>query len=263
MSAFGFANANPIAVHWREEEHRYPPARFIAQANAADPVFLSDSARSASRDTRTCLPGTPTGTPRLTPVMRPHEGRVSGPGRRDVRVAEARVTVSKDIGEKVTKAIETGSGNIARPKNVWIVPDMLKTRSGKIIRRVIAAVSNFTDEGDTTTLANPEIVEDIRYHVQSEKVARGEVPPELSSQEIEEIKAFGRAEIAARVEAPEGRVGRNPTTGVSEAVPLQSLDQVVRIELALHRGSGQSSPRSTSSGGRSRRAIAITVEREI
>ena len=71
---------------------------------------------------------------------------------------------------------------------------MPKTRSGKIMRRVIAAVSNFTDVGDTTTLANPEIGEGIRRHVQTEKVARGEVPRQLSAQELEEIKAFGRAE---------------------------------------------------------------------
>src|SRR6516165_3122120 len=100
----------------------------------------------------------------------------------------------KNIADKVVKAIETEIGRIARPRNVWIVPDMPKTRSGKIMRRVIAAVSNFADVGDTTTLANPEIVENIRHHVQSEKVARGEVPRELSPQELEEIKAFGRAE---------------------------------------------------------------------
>src|SRR5262249_42053848 len=52
---------------------------------------------------------------------------------------------SQDIAQKVVKAIETEIGRIARPKNVWIVPDMPKTRSGKIMRRVIAAVSNFTD----------------------------------------------------------------------------------------------------------------------
>ncbi|HEX9122617.1 MAG TPA: acetyl-coenzyme A synthetase, partial [Actinomycetota bacterium] len=101
---------------------------------------------------------------------------------------------SPDIETKVAKAIETQIGKIARPKNVWIVPDMPKTRSGKIMRRVIAAVSNFADVGDTTTLANPEIVDDIRHHVQSEKVARGEAPRELSPQEMEEIKAFGAAE---------------------------------------------------------------------
>ena len=104
------------------------------------------------------------------------------------------LTPSKDIEEKVAKAIETRIGKIARPKNVWIVPDMPKTRSGKIMRRVIAAISNFTDVGDTTTLSNPEIVKDIRHHVQSEKLARGETPRELSPKELEEIKAFGRAE---------------------------------------------------------------------
>jgi acetyl-CoA synthetase len=94
----------------------------------------------------------------------------------------------------VAKAIETEIGKIARPKSVWIVPDMPKTRSGKIMRRVIAAISNFADISDVATLANPEIVEDIRHHVQNEKVTRGEVLRELSPQEIAEIRAFGEAE---------------------------------------------------------------------
>jgi acetyl-CoA synthetase len=101
---------------------------------------------------------------------------------------------SPDIADKVTKAIEREIGKIARPKNVWIVADMPKTRSGKIMRRVIAGISNFTDVGDVTTLANPEIVDEIREHVQSEKVARGEVPRDLSEKELEEIKSFGHAE---------------------------------------------------------------------
>jgi acetyl-CoA synthetase len=74
---------------------------------------------------------------------------------------------------------------------VWIVPDMPKTRSGKIMRRVIAAVSNFTDVGDVTTLANPEIVDGIRHQVQSAKLATGEVPRELTETEKAEIQAFG------------------------------------------------------------------------
>jgi len=92
---------------------------------------------------------------------------------------------------KVTAAIETEIGKIARPKNVWIVPDMPKTRSGKIMRRVIASVSNFADIGDVTTLANPEIVEDIRHHLQSAKVARDDVPRDLPEAEFEEIRKFG------------------------------------------------------------------------
>jgi acetyl-CoA synthetase len=92
---------------------------------------------------------------------------------------------------KVSKAIETEIGKIARPKNVWIVPDMPKTRSGKIMRRVIASVSNFTDVGDVTTLANPEIVDGIRHQVQTEKVAKNQVPRELTEMELAEIRNFG------------------------------------------------------------------------
>jgi len=101
---------------------------------------------------------------------------------------------SDAVAQKVTAQIEKDIGKIARPKNVWIVPDMPKTRSGKIMRRVIASISNFTDIGDVTTLANPEIVTDINEHVRAEKVARGDVPRELSEQELAEIKAFGQAE---------------------------------------------------------------------
>jgi acetyl-CoA synthetase len=97
----------------------------------------------------------------------------------------------KEMEDKVTKAIETEIGKIARPKSIWIVPDMPKTRSGKIMRRVIASVSNFTDVGDTSTLANPEIVDSIRHQVQSAKVASGEVPRELTEAERAEIERFG------------------------------------------------------------------------
>jgi acetyl-CoA synthetase len=98
---------------------------------------------------------------------------------------------SPEVEEKVRNAIVTDIGKIARPRNIWIVPDMPKTRSGKIMRRVIAAASNFTDTGDITTLANPEVVEKIRHQVQSAKVAKGEVPRELSETELAEIKSFG------------------------------------------------------------------------
>ena len=103
-------------------------------------------------------------------------------------------TASSQIEAGVTGAIETIIGKIARPKNVWIVQDMPKTRSGKIMRRVVAGISNFTDPGDTSTLANPEVVEAIRRHVQSEKAARGDIPRPLSEQELEEIRVFGQAE---------------------------------------------------------------------
>ena len=101
---------------------------------------------------------------------------------------------SKEVEDKVVGAIERDIGKIARPKAVGVVADRPKTRSGKIMRRVIASISNFADVGDTTTLANPEIVDSIRHQVQSEKVERGESPRELSAQELQEIRAFGQVE---------------------------------------------------------------------
>jgi acetyl-CoA synthetase len=76
---------------------------------------------------------------------------------------------SKAIEDKVVKSIETSIGKIARPRHVWIVSDMPKTRSGKIMRRVLASLSNGRDVGDVTTLANPEVVEEIRAMVQGVK----------------------------------------------------------------------------------------------
>ncbi len=101
---------------------------------------------------------------------------------------------SEEIQAKVSKAVEREIGPIARPRHVWIVADMPKTRSGKIMRRILAGTSNFSDVGDITTLANPEIVESIRKHVQSQKVAMGVVPRALSPEELEEIKRFGSVE---------------------------------------------------------------------
>ena len=75
-------------------------------------------------------------------------------------------------------------GKIARPKTVHIVPDMPKTRSGKIMRRVLAAISNHMDTGDITTLANPDIVEQIRELVQGRAAGPLREGPE-------DIKRFG------------------------------------------------------------------------
>ncbi len=69
---------------------------------------------------------------------------------------------SPELAQKISDAISSEIGKIAKPRNVWIVKDMPKTRSGKIMRRVLAAISNHQDVGDVTTLANPEIVEEIK-----------------------------------------------------------------------------------------------------
>ncbi|MBV9573461.1 MAG: acetate--CoA ligase [Acidobacteriales bacterium] len=92
-----------------------------------------------------------------------------------------------DVKAKVTQTIETMIGKIARPKTVQIVPDMPKTRSGKIMRRVLAAISNHMNVGDISTLANPDIVEQIRVQVQGQGPVETQEGPE-------DVKHFGTVE---------------------------------------------------------------------
>ncbi len=66
---------------------------------------------------------------------------------------------SDKLANIISEVIVNEIGSIAKPRRVWIVPDMPKTRSGKIMRRVLAALSNKTDVGDVMTLANPEVVD--------------------------------------------------------------------------------------------------------
>jgi acetyl-CoA synthetase len=100
---------------------------------------------------------------------------------------EASAQIEDQVKQAVTKLI----GPMARPARVWISSDLPKTRSGKIMRRVIAAISNFMDVGDVTTLANPEVVEVIRKHVQSVKAKDGAIPKTISKEVEEELRKFG------------------------------------------------------------------------
>ena len=53
-------------------------------------------------------------------------------------------------------------GPIAKPANVLFTPELPKTRSGKIMRRLLRDVAENRPLGDTTTLADPTVVEEIR-----------------------------------------------------------------------------------------------------
>jgi len=109
------------------------------------------------------------------------------------RVPEVYVSLKPGVsdGERVRKEVvttlETMIGKIARPKAVHIVSDLPKTRSGKIMRRVLAAISNTMDTGDVTTLANPDVVEQIRQQIQGQG-------PVITKEGPEDVKRFGENE---------------------------------------------------------------------
>jgi acetyl-CoA synthetase len=69
---------------------------------------------------------------------------------------------SDELVEEIRQHVAHKIGPTARPKRVIIVPDLPKTRSGKIMRRLLRDVAEGRDLGDTTTLADPNVVDAIR-----------------------------------------------------------------------------------------------------
>ena len=76
------------------------------------------------------------------------------------------VEPTEALAQKISDVVCEQIGKIAKPRKVWLVPDIPKTRSGKIMRRVLGAISNKSDVGNVMTLANPEVVEEIKHMVQ-------------------------------------------------------------------------------------------------
>jgi acetyl-CoA synthetase len=53
-------------------------------------------------------------------------------------------------------------GKLAMPANIVFTPELPKTRSGKIMRRLLRDIAEHSSLGDTTTLADPAVVEEIK-----------------------------------------------------------------------------------------------------
>ncbi len=72
----------------------------------------------------------------------------------------------KEIKETVSQSI----GAIAKPDKIQVVNGLPKTRSGKIMRRILRKIaSGETDFGDTSTLLDPSVVKDIQEKVEQSK----------------------------------------------------------------------------------------------
>ncbi len=65
-------------------------------------------------------------------------------------------------GQELRAHVAAKIGPIARPRTVIFTDELPKTRSGKIMRRLLADVAEGRVLGDTTTLADPTVVEEIR-----------------------------------------------------------------------------------------------------
>ena len=71
------------------------------------------------------------------------------------------------VGEELRGHVATKIGAISKPKLIIFTDDLPKTRSGKIMRRLLRDVAEGRELGDTTTLADPGVVETIRSRAQA------------------------------------------------------------------------------------------------
>ena len=74
----------------------------------------------------------------------------------------------KEMFDRIIEGVEDAIGPIARPEEVIFTPELPKTRSGKIMRRLLEDIANDDELGNTSTLRNPDVVEDIQRKVKGD-----------------------------------------------------------------------------------------------
>lgn len=164
-------NKNPSSKDWRDWPYLTGDAAVLAEdgyyriLGRVDDVINVAGHRLGTKELESaCLLVEEVAEAAVVPLRDEIKGRVP-----DIYISlKPGKKAARRIQQEVVKSIEKSIGRIALPKNVWIVPDMPKTRSGKIMRRVLASISNGQDVGDVTTLANPDVVEQIRQMVQGD-----------------------------------------------------------------------------------------------
>jgi acetyl-CoA synthetase len=91
----------------------------------------------------------------------PH--RIKGQGIYAYVTLMAGDTPSDDLRKELVQWVRTEIGPIASPDLIQFSPGLPKTRSGKIMRRILRKIAedDFSNLGDTSTLADPAVVDDL------------------------------------------------------------------------------------------------------
>ncbi len=84
-------------------------------------------------------------------------------------ILKSHIEPSEALAAELREHVAEKIGHIARPKQLLFTPELPKTRSGKIMRRLLRDIAEHRPLGDVTTLADSGIVETIR-----EKAGAGE-----------------------------------------------------------------------------------------
>jgi acetyl-CoA synthetase len=96
----------------------------------------------------------------------PHE--IKGEAIFAFAIKRANAPESSQLEKEITEIIVKEIGAIARPEKICFVSDLPKTRSGKIMRRILKKIVAGEEElGDISTLVNPEIIQSLKQQCKS------------------------------------------------------------------------------------------------
>ena len=144
----------------------------------------------------------------------------------------------KDIVEELRAHVAKEIGKIARPRQIMVVPELPKTRSGKIMRRLLKDVAEDREVGDVTTLADSTVMNMISDNLQDDSAA---------------TRTSRRASPPASPRGPSGSsrgtVGSSPTGGTHERVPTDpapSPDPTCRARTSRPSAGWSATPPGTS-----------------
>ncbi|GLZ54529.1 acetate--CoA ligase [Actinomycetospora sp. NBRC 106378] len=72
---------------------------------------------------------------------------------------------TEELEQALREQVAQSIGKLARPATVIFAPDLPKTRSGKIMRRLLKNLAEGEELGDTSTLVDPSVVEDMKKQI--------------------------------------------------------------------------------------------------
>ena len=87
-----------------------------------------------------------------------------------LKTAAAKTVNEAELAKTLNGMVDAKIGKFARPERIVFVPDLPKTRSGKIMRRLLRDVSEGRELGNIATLADPAVVEAIRNKFNAKSV---------------------------------------------------------------------------------------------
>ncbi len=149
-------------VYFPEDGATIDEDDYITVLGRVDDVINVSGHRLGTMEIESAIVGVP-GVAEAAVVGGSHE--VKGEAVYTYVITEDGTEGDEELYDRIIENVEKAIGPFARPEEIIFTPELPKTRSGKIMRRLLEDIANGDELGNTSTLRNPEIVEEIQAQV--------------------------------------------------------------------------------------------------